>query len=143
MAKVRIQARMPERRTEDENGPPHSSRPPAKAKQTGAVGLLIHVLETEQWQPLGMTVLTLCGLLMGRSLDHVEKVFATDLKMRQRLVFFLIRSGTFMSHLAELDFDKANMESLSPASIAFPGNPLAPFLHTEIWFQIGRVYEQT
>ena len=47
MAKVRIQARTSERHTGDENGLPHSSRPPAKAKQTGAVGLLIRVLETE------------------------------------------------------------------------------------------------
>lgn len=46
MAKVRIQARTSERDTEEENGLPHSSRPPAKAKK-GAVGLLIRVLETE------------------------------------------------------------------------------------------------
>lgn len=47
MAKVRIQARSSEGDTEEENGLPHGSRPPAKAKQTGAVGLLIRVLKTE------------------------------------------------------------------------------------------------
>lgn len=47
MAKVRIQARTSEHDTEEESGLPHSLRPPARAKQTGAVALLIRVLKTE------------------------------------------------------------------------------------------------
>lgn len=47
MAKVRIQARTAERVTDDETGLPQSSRPPTKATPTGAVGLLMRVLETE------------------------------------------------------------------------------------------------
>ncbi|KAH0832888.1 mitochondrial carrier domain-containing protein [Lanmaoa asiatica] len=47
MAKVRIQARTSEHDAKEENVLPHSSRPPAKAKQSGALGLLIRVLETE------------------------------------------------------------------------------------------------
>ncbi|KAI9568195.1 mitochondrial carrier domain-containing protein [Boletus coccyginus] len=47
MAKVRIQARTSEHDTEEETGLPHSLRPPARAKQTGAVALLIRVLKTE------------------------------------------------------------------------------------------------
>lgn len=47
MAKVRIQARTSEHDADEEKGLPHSSRPPTKVKQTGAVGLLIRVLKTE------------------------------------------------------------------------------------------------
>ncbi|KAG9314815.1 mitochondrial carrier [Chiua virens] len=47
MAKVRIQARTSESDTSGENELPSSSRPPAKAKQAGALGLLIRVLQTE------------------------------------------------------------------------------------------------
>ncbi|KAF8557108.1 mitochondrial carrier [Imleria badia] len=47
MAKVRIQARTAERATDEEDGLPQSSRPPAKAKPTGAVALLMRVLKTE------------------------------------------------------------------------------------------------
>ncbi|KAG8213455.1 mitochondrial carrier [Butyriboletus roseoflavus] len=46
MAKVRIQARTSEHDTEDD-GLPQPSGSPAKAKQTGAAGLLIRVLQTE------------------------------------------------------------------------------------------------
>jgi len=47
MAKVRIQARSPEHDREEENGILLPSQQPSKPKQTGAVGLLIRVLQTE------------------------------------------------------------------------------------------------
>ena len=72
-------------------------------------------------------------------------------------LFFLFALAPLCTHLAELDFDKAN-EILFRLGIIYKQqgkyeeslscfdrilrNPPSPLAHADIWFQIGHVYEQ-
>ncbi|KAH0838714.1 TPR-like protein [Lanmaoa asiatica] len=99
------------------------------------------------------------GILYDRygSLDHAEEAFASVLKMDKGWCLFLFALALLCTHLAELDFDKAN-EILFRLGIIYKQqgkyeeslscfdrilrNPPSPLAHADIWFQIGHVYEQ-
>jgi tetratricopeptide (TPR) repeat protein len=99
------------------------------------------------------------GILYDRygSLDHAEEAFASVLKMDKGWHSFLFAEGLLCTHLAELDFDKAN-EILFRLGIIYKQqgkyedsltcfdrilrNPPSPLAYADIWFQIGHVYEQ-
>ena len=99
------------------------------------------------------------GILYDRygSLDHAEEAFASVLKMDKGWSLFSFYLALLCTHLAELDFDKAN-EILFRLGIIYKQqgkyeeslscfdrilrNPPSPLAHADIWFQIGHVYEQ-
>lgn len=99
------------------------------------------------------------GILYDRygSLDHAEEAFASVLKMDKGWSFVWSLLVILCTHLAELDFDKAN-EILFRLGIIYKQqgkydeslscfdrilrNPPSPLAHADIWFQIGHVYEQ-
>ena len=99
------------------------------------------------------------GILYDRygSLDHAEEAFASVLKMDKGWSLFLFALARLCTHLAELDFDKAN-EILFRLGIIYKQqgkyeeslscfdrilrNPPSPLAHADIWFQIGHVFEQ-
>ena len=99
------------------------------------------------------------GILYDRygSLDHAEEAFASVLKMDKGWSFVFFALALLCTHLAELDFDKAN-EILFRLGIIYKQqgkydeslscfdrilrNPPSPLAHADIWFQIGHVYEQ-
>lgn len=99
------------------------------------------------------------GILYDRygSLDHAEEAFASVLKMDKGWCLSTFALALLCTHLAELDFDKAN-EILFRLGIIYKQqgkyeeslscfdrilrNPPSPLAHADIWFQIGHVYEQ-